>query len=215
MIAINASEYDYDPRQTRVSMAGNKITVVLRFGGTFSPSGPSWGLDLLLGQFPEGTYEVEVLRRFTDGSEAPALGSTRFTVAARAATEPLSNYTDFWWDPMESGWGLNVIHHGSGKLFASWFVYGPDKAPVWYVIPDGTWVNPTRYGGTIYRATGPYFAECDFAPNCTRPFDPAQVQRISVGSGEISFHPFSDRVGAASFTIDGRTITKLLYRQSF
>lgn len=217
VIGISQTQFNYDPRQTRVTMAGNKITVALRFGGSFAPlpGQSSAGMDLPLGQFPEGSYEVEILRRFIDGSEAPALGSVRFNVAPRASTEPLSNYTDLWWDPRESGWGLSIVHHGSGKIFATWFVYGTDRSPIWYVMSDGTWLTPTRYQGAIYRTTGPYFADCDFAPNCARPFDPSLVARVQVGTGELSFLGTTASIGGASFTIDGRTITKIIERQPF
>ena len=218
VLQISQAEYNYDPRQTRVSMAGNKITVALRFEVNLVdllPGQSTAGMDLPLGQFPEGSYEVEIVRRSASGAEAPALGTVRFTVAPRTSAEPVSNYTDLWWDPQESGWGLGIVHHGSGKIFATWFAYGPDRSPIWYVISDGTWITPTRYQGAIYRTAGPYFGECDFRPNCARPFDPSLVARVQVGTGELSFLGTTASAGAASFTIDGRTSTKLLERQPF
>ena len=48
------------------------------------------------------------------------------------ATPQHQNMTDMWFNPAESGWGLNLIHQGD-TLFATLFVYGPDGQPRWYV----------------------------------------------------------------------------------
>ena len=33
---------------------------------------------------------------------------------------PTADYSDLWWNPNESGWGLNIAHQGD-ILFTSWF----------------------------------------------------------------------------------------------
>ena len=60
---------DYDPRGTLVSMDANKISVSLLL--TNNGTGlSSHSLDLPVGQFPAGTYQVEVTRRRLDGTLA-------------------------------------------------------------------------------------------------------------------------------------------------
>ena len=33
-----------------------------------------------------------------------------------------TNYQDLWWNPAESGWGVNFTHQGD-IIFATWFTY--------------------------------------------------------------------------------------------
>ena len=48
------------------------------------------------------------------------------TPAARAA-----DYTDLWWNPAESGWGVNVVQSDT-FMFLTFFIYGQDGKPTWY-----------------------------------------------------------------------------------
>jgi hypothetical protein len=48
-----------------------------------------------------------------------------------------SDYTDIWFNPSEQstaggGWGVNVVQ-SDAFLFLTFFVYGPDNKPTWYV----------------------------------------------------------------------------------
>lgn len=196
----------YEPRFTRVSMAGNKVTVTLVLTESGFPIPYSPPLDQPLGQLPEGEYQLEIVRQAPDGSSLGSLGATTFTVAGRAAGDPLWNLTDIWWNPAESGWGINIIHHGLGKIFATWFVYGSDGKPTWYVVPDGQWVTQTEYRGPVYRTTGSDFGG---------PFDPAVVTRTLVGSATISLFPFDYSQVGITFVIDGQTTQKTITPQSF
>jgi len=111
-----------DEAATRISMAGGKITVTLRMLGNFdfNELPPSEPVDLSIGQFPRGSYTVEVLRELPDGTPAGTIGTTSFAVgAAPAGLAPPINYSGIWWNPDESGWGLNLIQHGSGVIFAT------------------------------------------------------------------------------------------------
>jgi hypothetical protein len=186
-------------------MAGNKVSVsLLILPNNGFELAPSPGVDLPIGQFPEGQYEVEVTKRSSSGATLGSVGNVAFTVAGRSQSDPLWDNSDIWWSPSESGWGLNIVQHSSGVIFATWLVYGPDNKPVWYVIPEGSWTSPSEYRGPIYRTSGPFFAG---------PFDPANVALTLVGSAIIGFDPFHyDRAGIA-FTIDGITIVKQIRRQ--
>ena len=195
----------FDERQTRITMANNKITVILRDSGIdWSPNPPSGPIDIAIGQFPRGDYQVEVLADYPTGGAAAPLGSASFTVSRSLwPPAPPVNYSDLWWNDSESGWGLNVIQHG-GRVFATWFVYGADGKPTWYVMPDGIWGSTTDYSGNVYRTTGPAFPGS---------FDPARVSATQVGTAKFSFtgidHAFVD------MTFDRGRAQKQLAPQSF
>src|SRR5205814_1086009 len=42
------------------------------------------------------------------------------------------DYSDMWWLPAESGWGVNFTQN-EGVIFMTFFIYGPDHQPTWYV----------------------------------------------------------------------------------
>jgi|SRR5690349_2156717 len=197
----------YSIDETQVSMSGNTITVsLLTLGNNGFQLQNSPPIDLPLGNFPAGTYTVEVVRRGQGLGSAGALGSTTFIVAPRVKGSPLWNFTDLWWNPAESGWGVNLVQHPSGIIFATWFVYGPDGKPIWYHIPEGTWTLPNEYRGPIYRTTGPYFGGA---------FDPSAVTRTLVGSAVIGFDEHDFNRAGFEFTIDGIKVTKTVQRLSF
>jgi hypothetical protein len=185
-------------------MAANRITVSL----LVVPSGfvvPSRSMDIPLGQFPAGTYQVDVTKRSPSGASLGSLGSVTFSVAARSQSDPLWNNSDIWWNPSESGWGLTVVQHASG-IFANWLVYGPDNKPIWYSMPGGQWTAPDQFRGMIYRTMGPYFGG---------PFDPSSVTVTLVGSAILDFDPNNYNVAAWTYTVDAITAVKLLRRMEF
>ncbi|HEY2629061.1 MAG TPA: hypothetical protein VGI57_08030, partial [Usitatibacter sp.] len=50
-------------------------------------------------------------------------------VCAEGAT-PGTNYQGLWWNPNESGWGVNLTHQAD-TLFATWFTYDLDGKGMW------------------------------------------------------------------------------------
>jgi hypothetical protein len=203
----------FDPRGTRVSIDGSRITVTVVATPAQGQSEPLPALDLPLGQFPAGSFNVDVHVVTSTGTPVRSLGTAVFTVPARTSEEPLWNLTDLWWTPEESGWGINMIQHGSGIIFATWFVYGADGKATWYVIPDGRWIaGGLSYVGNIYRTTGPEF--CPQGQAC-RGFDPAAVTRTLVGQGTISIGASNFDRASITMTIDGTTITRTVRRQPF
>src|SRR5688572_30546232 len=80
---------------------------------------------------------------------------------AAAQSTPAANYTDMWWNPSESGWGVSFAQHSSGQVFAVWYTYDPREPtptgrakPLWFVVPGGRWETPTRFTGTAYVTDG-------------------------------------------------------------
>jgi len=207
-LPINSDSFDSSKRT--IVMSSNKITIELGTpDATFPvpPPGPTPPLTMGIGQFPSGTYQVEVRRQLGSSGSTESVGTATFSVApSSASVKPLENYSDLWWNPDESGWGFNLVQHGSGIIFATWFNYAPDGRATWYAIPEGQWVRPTEYHGPIYRTTGPQVAET---------FNPASVTRTLAGSAVLMFSPFDSSRMTAVLTLDGTTITKLLQRQGF
>ncbi len=114
---------------------------------------------------------------------------------------PATDYTDMWWNANESGWGINVIQHASGNVFAIWYTYGSDGKRVWYHMPGGTWTSTTTVSGNIYATAGPGF---DGA------FDPNRVTRTPVGTGMLAFSDANH--GTWSYSINGVTGSKAITR---
>lgn len=59
--------------------------------------------------------------------------------------------TDIWWNPSESGWGVNFAQNGN-FIFATFFIYGPpNNAPTWVTGQltlgiEGRWTSPDAGG---------------------------------------------------------------------
>ena len=136
------------------------------------------------------------------------LGSATFTVtdtySANAGFFPLVDYTDHWWDPLESGWGISIDQHPSNRLFAVWFVYSQAGLPVWYTLQPGVWTSPTVYTGPVYKTTGPYFGG---------PFDSSLVSISLVGTATLSFTDYT--TATFSYTVEGVSGSKPITRLPF
>lgn len=92
----------------------------------------------------------------------------------------VSNVQDLWWARPaggESGWGIHLTQQGT-TIFATWFTYGEDGAPLWLTATARN-TAPGIYTGTLYSTTGPPF---DAAP-----FRPANVQASVAGNVVLSF----------------------------
>lgn len=193
----------YDSRSVRVTLADGKFTVFVKSGPMFDPAPPPSTLDVLLGQLPMGTYAVEAV---LDDPVPSSLGSTSFTVGPRTSTLP--THSDLWWNPDESGWGINLIEHPSGRIFATLFMYLPNGGPVgparWFPVPGGTWSGSSVFTGPIYLTSGPQVGAT---------FDPSRVTRTPEGTVTITF--LSKDTAQLVLVSGSRTITKSLRRQPF
>jgi hypothetical protein len=141
------------------------------------------------------------LRRFLSLLAA----SMAFALPASATTYS-TDYTDLWFNPSESGWGVNVIQQ-SDTMFATLFVYGADNSARWYVasatVPASSG-NQTLFSGPLYQTTGPYFGGA---------FNPASVVVTQVGS--MTFNFTSSNSGTLTYSVNGVNVTKSITRQTF
>jgi len=114
------------------------------------------------------------------------------------------NYQGMWWNPTESGWGVNITHQGD-ILFATWFTYDVDGSGLWLVMSDGVRAADGTYSGALHRTTGPAFS--------ASPWDPAQVTSSQVGTATFAFTGPND--GAFTYTVNGITQSKSITRYVF
>jgi hypothetical protein len=116
-----------------------------------------------------------------------------------------TNYQDLWWaaNGAESGWGLVVIHQGD-TIFAAWYTYDLDGAPL-TLTATATKTGAATYSGTLYRTSGPPFSAV--------PFDPAAVVRSPVGAMTLTFT--NGNAGTFDYSAYGVTQSKAITRQLF
>ncbi len=127
---------------------------------------------------------------------AVCLISVAFVRPAAAA-----DWTDIWWNPSESGWGVNFIN-SANFIFATFFVYGPNNQPFWYtgqmtVQSNGTWTGP------VYLTTGTYFGN---------PWNTANDSATQVGT--VTFTPSSAVAGTFTYNINDVNVSKQIQRQT-
>lgn len=110
------------------------------------------------------------------------------------------DYSDMWYLPAESGWGVNFTQN-DGVIFITFFLYGPDSKPVWYVAIAYADASG-NYSGTLYSTTGTYFG----APWSGSSSTPA---------GTASFAPTDASHGTLTYTLTGAApVVKPIVRQT-
>ena len=133
------------------------------------------------------------------GTEAASCSAT---TGSRAA---LTNYQDMWWNPAESGWGVNIVHQNS-TLFATLMTYDLAGNNLWLVMSAGLPQSDGSYLGDLYRASGPAFN--------AQPFTPITGANLAqVGTMRFTF---TDGItGTLAYTVNGVPVSKSITRQVF
>jgi hypothetical protein len=111
-------------------------------------------------------------------------------------------YTDLWWNPAESGWGIN-LNHQNDIIFATWFTYGANNANAWYVMSDLRRQADGSFTGSIFQTTGVPFNQINGASS-TRSVN-------NVGNATLRFS--SAGAGTFSYTVNGVSQSKNIVRQ--
>jgi hypothetical protein len=113
-----------------------------------------------------------------------------------------TDYSDIWWNPAESGWGVNFAQ--SDKfIFATFFVYGPGNTPTWYtaqLVLDAS----GNFTGPLYATTGTYLG--------TAPFSPAQTTATQAGTA--TFQPTAADTGVLTYNVGNVAVAKNIQRQT-
>lgn len=117
----------------------------------------------------------------------------------------LTNYQDLWWNPAESGWGVNITHQDN-TLFASLFTYDAAGKALWLVMSAGIKQADGSYLGDLYQATG--------SPFNAQPFTPITAANITkVGTMQFRFTEGGN--GALNYSVNGTFVSKTIVRQEF
>jgi len=108
-----------------------------------------------------------------------------------------ADYTDLWVTPGENAWGVNFVQWGN-IIFATFYIYGPDKSPVWYTAVlsfDGS----STYAGTLYSERGTYFGA---------PWNPGDMNEQPAGTAFFVPSPANNYQGSLTYTvIAGTSVT--------
>jgi hypothetical protein len=150
------------------------------------------------------TYRGNCPASFRPETRSITWSVTVFDPVAHLANknQPAFNVADLWWNAQESGWGLSLAHGVSGTLFATWFTYGSDGKPMWYVMSGCVWEAASQCRGTLYRTNGTPVG---------LPYQPADGRVTTVGTLTLKF---TDQTNATmQAVIDGVVVNKTMTRQ--
>jgi hypothetical protein len=111
-------------------------------------------------------------------------------------------YTGLWWNPNESGWGINTTHQGN-LLFATLFTYAPDGEPLWLVASGLVGNGMYNYSGPLYRTTGPPFYQT--------PWTGFGFQQVGI----MSITWTTPTTASLLYTFNNVTVRKDIQRQVF
>ena len=149
-----------------------------------------------------GIAQIKTITREVFGSPVPTC-----VFGAQPNLALATNFQDLWWNApagSEPGWGLNVTHQGN-TIFASWFTYDLDGAPLWLVAAANR-TAPNVYTGTLVKAiSGPAFKSV--------PFNPADVNGTPTGNLTLTFADGNNATFA--YSIDGIAQAKQITREVF
>jgi YVTN family beta-propeller protein len=168
------------------------------------------------GGFDSSIARIEIVGSLQLGFQGVNNGGMSYTVngvsrfvsierqrVATGTQTPAVNFTDIWWNPAESGWGLTVTHQ-PGNMFLAWFVYDTNQRPTWFVASCETNAEQNACTGTLLRVTGPPFSGI---------FDSSRVHASPAGSVSLTFTDPDN--GVLRYTVDGIDGTKNITREIF
>ncbi len=112
-----------------------------------------------------------------------------------------TNYQDLWWNPQESGWGVNFTHQGD-IIFATWFTYDAQGKP-WWLIAVLSRTAAGVYAGPVSTVAGPPFNAVPWGT----------VAETEIGSATATFA--NGNSASFAYTVNGVAQTKSITRQVF
>ena len=111
-----------------------------------------------------------------------------------------ANYQGLWWNPNESGWGINFAHQGD-TIFATWFTYDRDGKPWWLI--SSLKQSGSSYAGELFTVSG--------QPFNSEPWLQSKMKATAVGSMTVTFGSTSK--GSVNYTVNGVSQTKAIEKQ--
>ena len=211
---VFAAWYTYDaagkPKWYVATCAGISGTAGTCTGTLYQVAGPGYfGIVFnpgLVTASSAGTLEVAFSSADTASMRYTVAGQTR-TVAltrqplATGTTPPAVDYSDLWWNPTESGWGM-AMSQQYGITFLAWYIYDATGNPTWLVA--SCVMNGSSCTGTLYGTTGPSFGAT---------FNSSLVRSSVAGTITVNFIDANHAL--VSYTASGVTSTEIITRQIF
>lgn len=153
---------------------------------------------------------------FTDGNS----GTFDFVINGVAGNKRISrldvstgatptdiDFTDIWWNPIESGWGVSMTHRHS-NIFIAWYTYDEAGRAKWYVVSGCKLSNATITAsctGDLYSVTG--------GLPLTEPWVAGRTIAKLEGSMTLQFSDASNAL--MTYTIGGKPYARLITRFTF
>ncbi|HLX23959.1 MAG TPA: hypothetical protein VKR38_11470 [Usitatibacter sp.] len=211
--------YDVDGTGLWLVMSTSTRTGNAYTGALYRTTGPAFSASPWNGSGVTTNAVGTATFTFTDGNTGtfastvngftqtkPIVRELFYTTAAPVCSEgatPGQNYQGLWWNPNESGWGVNLTHQAD-TLFATWFTYDSNGKGLWLVMSNGAKTAPGSYTGALYRTTGPAYNAA---------FSSAPVNASQVGTATFTFSDPSN--GTFAYSVNGVSQSKAITRQIF
>ena len=142
------------------------------------------------------------LRRLLRSASAALTAVMVLAMPARA-----TDLSDLWWNPNESGWGVNVAQQAE-VLYLTFYVYDPARAPTWFVAilyyKSTTPAGALVFDGRLYRTAGPWFGGA---------FNAQSVATTDSGSATLTVTGISN--ATLDYTVNGVAVSKQITRQTW
>ena len=123
-----------------------------------------------------------------------------FASAPTGATTVTTDQSDLWWNPNESGWGVQMVQRDQA-IFATTYVYDSNNVPHWYTALmnyQGNFV----WTGDLYQSNGTYFG--------TVPYNPSAF--VNQKAGTMTWNAPMENSGTLTYSVNGMQVTKSLTR---
>jgi hypothetical protein len=145
---------------------------------------------------------MRISTTFTRTLCAAALSAMALLLPIRSALA--ADYTDIWFTPAESGWGVNLVQSDT-FIYATFFIYGADGKPTW-LTATLSYNGSSAYSGAVYSYVGTYYAS---------PWDPAKFNEQLVGTASFQPSTTNGGQGTLTYTVVGvPTVSKVIQRQT-
>jgi hypothetical protein len=102
------------------------------------------------------------------------------------------DYTDNWYVPAESGWGVNLTQTDN-FIFATFFIYDANKKPTWYT-GHLTWDGQSQFAGPLKLTSGTKFSD---------PWVPGELTEAQVGTASFTPSTANNYEGTLTYTVTG------------
>ncbi|MHB9102380.1 MAG: RCC1 domain-containing protein, partial [Sulfuricella sp.] len=212
MIFVAAYTYDQAGQSAWYVMSSCPLTGVscsgdiYKVSGGTSPAVPWNGSGKVVSSVGSGTLTFADVNNGTFTytiNGVPGSKSITRQVFATGTTPPTVDYTDLWWNPNESGWGVALTQQ-YGMIFAAWYGYDSSGNAIWYVASSCP-VSGSGCTGDLYQVTG--------GSSLTSVWNGANKIVTQVGTTNFAFTDANN--GTMSYTINGVAGSRSISRQGF